>query len=452
VITQLILAGVNVFRINFSHGSHAEHRENIERIRAAAVSVPEPVAILADLCGPKVRVGNFRSGQVHLTAGERVVVTTRDVLGEPGLIPTQYAALASDVRPGNRIFIDDGLLELRVEQAAGTEVTCTVITGGPLKDRKGMNLPGVAVSSSALTDKDREDARFAIALGVDFLALSFVRRPEDVRALKTFLAEIGSHTPVIAKIEKPEALDCIDEILAEADGLMVARGDLGVEMPPEKVPIVQRHLIERGRLASKPVIVATQMLESMVHSPNPTRAEVSDVSTAVFLGADAVMLSAETAAGAYPLRAVEMMARVAGQVENWQGLDAGFRSITEDEEELPAPLPLRQAVARSTAQLSHDLQVRAIVVRTQHGRSAMVVAATRPSAPIVALTMDERVVRRLSLNWGVIPRLISAEDFAQPIRAARRQAVELGLATEGQFLLLLSGFGKNEPMVTVLTV
>ena len=452
VLDELIQAGTNVFRLNLSHGSHADHGENVQRIRAAAAKAGESVAILADLCGPKIRAGRFRDGSITLHQGEAVVVTTRDVPGEPGLIPSQYVELARDVRKGDRILLDDGLLELRVEQTDGTDIRCLVHTGGVLKDRKGMNLPGVAVSSPALTEKDREDARFALNAGVDFLALSFVRRPWDLTDLKTLIKEAGKQTPVIAKIEKPEAMDCIDEILAEADGVMVARGDLGVEMPPETVPIVQRELIERCRLAGKPVIVATQMLESMMTNPRPTRAEVSDVSTAVYLGADAVMLSGETAAGAFPVQAVRMMDRVARQVEGWQFLDRAFRSITEDEKELPPPLPLRNAVARATAQLSRDLQVRAVVVRSRGGLSAQVVSATRPSAPVVALTSDDAVSRRLALSWGVVPRRVSDEEFGQPKVTARRVVVELGVASVDQAILLLSDFGKNEPTVTVLTV
>jgi pyruvate kinase len=452
VLETLLRAGVNVFRLNLSHGDHAEHRSNFANIRAAAEAAGESVAVLADLCGPKIRVGRFAGGRITLETGQKVIVTTRNVLGEPGLIPSQYTALAEDVRPGDRILLDDGMLELHVANVAGSEVACMVTTGGVLKDRKGMNLPGVLVSSPALTDKDREDARFALDLGVDFLALSFVRRPRDVADLKALIASAGATTPVIAKIEKPEALDALDEILEAADGLMVARGDLGVELAPEAVPIVQHDLIKRSRQRNKPIIVATQMLESMVEHPRPTRAEVSDVSHAVFAGADAVMLSAETAAGAYPLKAVEMMDRVARQVEGWQWIEGAFRSLTAGERERPAPLPLREAVARSTAQLSRDLKVRAVVVRTRHGTSAEVVAATRPAAPILALTMDPVVYRRMNLLWGVVPRLIDASEFERPQSVARRHACELGLAEKGQTILLLAGFGAGEPMITVLPI
>ncbi len=452
VLHQLIRAGVNVFRLNLSHGEHSEHQVHYGRIRAAAEAAGEPVAVLADLCGPKIRVSRFAGGQIQLEPGTTVVVTTRDVIGGPGLIPSQYTALANDVRPGDRILLDDGLLELRVDSSEGTEIHCTVVVGGVLKERKGMNLPGVAVSSPALTAKDRDDARFALELGVDFLALSFVRRPQDVADLKELIAARGCKTPVIAKIEKPEAMDAIDEILAEADGLMVARGDLGVEMAPESVPIVQRDLVERARRASKPVIVATQMLESMVHNPRPTRAEVSDVSNAVFSGSDAVMLSAETSVGSYPVQAVEMMDRVARQVEGWQWLDTSFRSLTEHDEQPGKTLSLEAAVARATAQLSRDLRVRCIVVRSQRGTSARVVSSTRPAAPVIVLTTDPAMARRLNLCWGVVPRLIDAEAFARPQEAARNEAVELRLAEQGQHILVVSGFGKLEPMVTVVKV
>jgi pyruvate kinase len=454
VLAELLAAGVDVFRVNMAHGEHDDHREMVRRVRAAAEAAGRPAGVLADLCGPKVRAGKFAGGQIARVKGERVTVTTRDVVGGPGLIPSQYAALARDLRLGDRILLDDGLLELRVEAVQGEDVLCTVLAGGVLKDHKGMNLPGVAVSSPALTDRDRADALFALGLGVDWLALSFVRRPWDVTELKALIQEAGHSTPVIAKIEKPEAIDALDEILEAANGLMVARGDLGVEMPPETVPIVQRDLVAKARRAGKPVIVATQMLESMIASPRPTRAEVSDVSTAVFEGADAVMLSAETAVGAYPVRAVEMMDRVARQVEGWQWLDGAFRSIaaTDAEAEPAGPLPLRLAVARSTAQLSRDLRVRAVVVRTRNGVSARVVSSTRPAAPVVALTQGAEVARRVPLLWGVVPWLVGQAEFDRPQEAARRAVQELRLAEPGEVILLLAGFGKNEPQVTVLAV
>jgi pyruvate kinase len=452
-LERLIRAGVDVFRLNLSHGGHAEHRAAFAEVRRVSGELNQPVAVLADLCGPKIRVGRFADGRVELCAGQPVVVTTRPVLGGPGLIPSQYAALAHDVRPGDRLLLDDGLLELRVEKVDDTEVYCCVTTGGPLKDHKGMNLPGVPVSAPALTDKDRDDARFALELGVDWLALSFVRRPAEVEELRALTAALGRPTPVVAKIEKPEAVSAIDEVLAAADGLMVARGDLGVELPPEAVPIVQQELVLKARRACKPVIVATQMLESMVEHARPTRAEVSDVSHAVFSGADAVMLSAETSVGAHPVKAVEMMDRVARQVEGWQWVEGSFRSITAGEAPPgTAPLPLHAAVARSTAQLSRDLQVRAVVVPTRSGATAAAVSATRPAAPVLALTLDPAVCRRVNLLWGVVPRLVEPPDFERPQVVARRLARELGLAREGQYVLLVAGFGEKEPMITALPV
>ena len=316
--------------------------------------------MLADLCGPKIRVGRFPGGRLDLAAGEQVTVTTRDVTGGPGLIPSQYAELPGDVRPGDRILLDDGMIELRVLAIAGSEVSCTVLNGGVLKDRKGMNLPGVPVSAPALTDKDRADARFALDLGVDYLALSFVRSPADVAGLKELIAAEGSATPVIAKIEKPEG-DRLHRrnFLTWPTALLVARGDLGAgsKLAPEFVPIVQQELVTRARQKGKPVIVATQMLESMIEHPRPTRAEVSDVSHAVFAGADAVMLSAETASGAYPVKAVEMMDRVARQVEGWQWMEGASGSITRARTGTAAALAgaicgARRSVAPSVARLA----------------------------------------------------------------------------------------------------
>lgn len=454
-LEALLEAGVNVFRLNMSHGTQDQHREVIARLRAISARLGRPVAILGDLCGPKIRVGTFAGGEMLLTPGQKVTVTTRDVPGGDGVIPSQYSALANDVRPGNRILLDDGLLELRVERVDGTEVQCVVVHGGKLRDKKGMNLPGVALSTPALTQRDRQDARFLLAEGVDWLALSFVRRPADIADLRKEIQAAGQNTPIIAKIEKPEAVDALAGILEAADGVMVARGDLGVEMPLESVPIIQADLVEQARHAAKPVIVATQMLESMVTQPRPTRAEASDVSTAVMSGADAVMLSAETAAGAYPVEAVQTMDRIARKVEAWQSLETHFQQSERDLEsqaagERDAGLRLRRAIAKSTAQLCQDLRVRAVVVRSKGGTSAAQVSSNRPSAPIIALTTDQRVARRMMLLWGVIPRVISAEEFEKPKATARQHADALGLVEPGQQLLLLSGLGKQEPSLTAL--
>jgi pyruvate kinase len=451
IIERLIAVGVDVFRLNMSHGRQEDHRVVFERVRAAAAKLGRPTAVLADLGGPKLRVGRFAGGKVNLPAGGRVIVTTRAVIGGPGLVPSQYEGLADDLRPGSRILLDDGLLELRVEAVEGTDAECTVVHGGVLKDRKGMNLPRVNVSAPSLTEKDRDDARFVFRLGVDFVALSFVRRASDLDELKALMA--GHPTHLIAKIEMPDAVEAIDEILDACDGIMVARGDLGVEMPPESVPIAQRRLLARARAKNKPAIVATQMLESMVQNPRPTRAEVSDVSTAVFAGADAIMLSAETASGAHPIEAVEMMDRVARWVESCQWEEGAFGSIAARDE--TPPLPLHVAFARSTAQLSRDLRVRSIVVLSRTGMTAGVVAAARPAAPIIVATSDAATCRRANLLWGVVPIRVEAVDLKHPHALARRIVRELGLASEGQSILTVAGFkatrAETAPTLTVLS-
>lgn len=452
VLQSLLTAGVDVFRLNMSHGERDEHGQDFVELRRLTELENTPVAILVDLAGPKIRVGRFPGGQIELIAGLPVTVTTRKTTGNQGLIPSQYPDLAKDVRPGARLLLDDGNIELRVENIFQTEITCTVINGGILRDRKGINLPDVPLSAPPLTEKDRDDARFAMELGADYLVQSFVRKAEDIEELRDLIRSQGQNTRIIAKIEKPEALQALDAIMDAADGIMVARGDLGVELAPEKVPIVQQELVHLARRKQKPVIVATQMLESMVERPRPTRAEVSDVSSAVLSGTDAVMLSAETAIGAYPLRAVQMMDRVARQVESWQWGDDTFRSITRAEKELVPPLPQRQALARATAQLSRDLKIRAIVVRSLNGISTCMVSATRPGAPVISLSSERTVCRRMNLLWGVVPQLILAEEFDDPRTVARRLARELSLTEEGQHILLLAGLASPEPTITVLTV
>jgi pyruvate kinase len=455
VIEQLILAGVNVFRFNFSHGDHASHRLAYERVRAVSTRLGDPVAVLADLCGPKMRVGQFVGGQTELPSGGIVVVTTRDVAGGPGLIPSQYEAFARDVRSGDRVLLDDGLMEIRVLAVDSTEVTCQVVNGGILKDHKGMNLPGVSVSAPAFTARDRDDADFALGLGVDFIALSFVRIAADFDELKALIAAGRHPTHLVAKIEKPEALGTIDDILDVCDAIMVARGDLGVELPPEVVPIVQRQLIARARSKHKPVIVATQMLESMIYNPRPTRAEVSDVSTAVFGGADAVMLSAESASGAHPVEAVEMLDAIARQVEGLLWTERAFGAITsQDEVSLPMSLPT--AVARSIAQLSRDLRVRCVVVISRTGTTATAVAAARPAAPIIAVSSDAAACRRSNLLWGTVPVQVDSATLRDPTGLARRVAVDLGFASAGQPILLIAGFrpddARSTPTITVLRI
>ena len=441
-IEDMIRTGVDFFRLNMSHGRHADHQTSFERVRAAAARLGKPVGVLADLCGPKIRVGRFTGGAISLPGGGRVTITTRDVPGEPGLLPSQYQGLASDVVRGSRVLLDDGLLELQVEEVQGTEINCVVVHGGTLKDYKGMNLPGVTISAASLTTKDREDADFALKLGVDFLALSFVRKEADVIELNRLIAAAKSPAKVLAKIEMAEALEELDAILQASDGIMVARGDLGVQLPFEEVPLLQRRLVTRARAANKPIVIATHMLESMVERPRPTRAEASDVAWAVLSGADAVMLSAETATGAHPLRAVETLDRIARKVESHLWSEGAFGAVVDPPNVAP-PLPLHVAIARATSHLSRDLRVRAVVIPSHTGATARMVAAARPAAPIVAVSSDAGVCRRMNMLWGVVPDCVDAADLARAPELARRVARELGLASAGDYLLVVNGFGEG---------
>ena len=456
VLVQLIAAGVDVFRLNMSHGDHAGHAAAYAAVREAAARAGKPVAILADLCGPKIRCGMFRDGAIQLATGSTVTVTTRDVVGEGTLIPSQYEALASDVVPGNQILLDDGNLELRVERVDGSEITCTVIQGGTLKNKKGINLPDVAVSAPSLTAKDRRDVAFALELGVDLVALSFVRRRADVDELREVIDASGKSVAIVSKIEKPEALREIDGIVDASDALMVARGDLGVELPAESVPIIQGQLIDAARAKARPVIVATQMLESMIGNARPTRAEVSDVATAVMQGADAVMLSAETASGSFPVKAVEMMNRVARETEGYLWRQGAFGTIVHHHASLAPPLPLGDAIAHATAQLSRDLRVRSIFVITSGGMSARMVSSARPAAPVLAVSTSEQTCRVMNLLWGVIPVRVDASELEEPHILAKRLVREHDIAAEGDYVLRVSGFHPDTrlsmPTISVFAV
>ena len=454
-VESLINAGADVFRLNMSHGTHDEHAATYVHIRSAAEKLEKPVSVLADLCGPKIRVGTFEGGQITLAAGEHVSVTCREVQGRPGLIPSQYKALAGDIEAGKRILLDDGNIELAVRSVAGTEIDCEILNGGILKDHKGMNLPGADLSTRALTENDRVDAFFALGLGVDFLALSFVRHASDVETLRALISETHSHVGIIAKIEKPEALDHIEEILAAADAIMVARGDLGVELPPQKVPNAQEQLIDLARKLRKPVIVATQMLESMTEHPRPTRAEVSDVANAVRGGADAVMLSAETASGQYPVQAVKMMDDIVRQTEAYQWRRGAFGSLSWHYN-TPKPLPVEDALSQSVARLSRDLLARAVVVISLNDHSLAVMSSSRPAAPIIGVCPDYRSSCIANLLWGVIPVSVNLAKVDHPVSLARQIVLDRGLAVEGQTILLVRDFSsdpqENTPSVTIVTV
>lgn len=411
-LLDLIAAGMDVARLNFSHGDHTSHETAYREIRAAAKKAGRPIAILADLGGPKIRVGTMQNGAISLKRGAPIVLTTQEARGSAERISHSYQPLAHDVRPGDRILLDDGLLELRVTSSdiSRNEVACNVVVGGILRDHKGMNLPGVYLSTPALTEKDKKDIAFAKQLGVDFFALSFVRTPSDLLEAKALAGDI----PVIAKIEKPEAIESLGEILQAADGAMVARGDLGVEAGHEKVPLLQKRIIREIRHRAKPVITATQMLDSMTHNPRPTRAEVSDVANAVLDGTDAVMLSGETSVGEYPIEAVKTLDRIIREIEEsdyyseraYGGYYREARDTPRDDtSSRPANLDpsFSNAIADAVTEVSSHLELSAIAVYSESGRSAALVSAHRPSANVIAYSRYERVLNRLALYWGVKP-------------------------------------------------
>ncbi|HHH42719.1 MAG TPA: pyruvate kinase [Gammaproteobacteria bacterium] len=453
MIEELIAAGIDVVRVNMSHGDHPTHTRTVQRVRRAARRAGRHIAILLDLCGPKIRVGSFADGRIELATGETVTVTTRRVTGGPGLIPSQYRSLHRDVRAGERILLDDGKLELRVRSVKGTEVTCRVIEGGVLSDHKGMNLPNSALSTAALTDKDRTDVRLAIELGVDFVALSFVRSAKDVLQLKRYMKRAGGNIPVISKIERPEAVDAIDDIMEASYGIMIARGDLGIELPAEKVPLIQRELIAKGRQKGIPVIVATQMLESMMTSSRPTRAEVTDVAGAAMLSADAAMLSGETAAGRFPLQAVRIMDKVLREVERHQWQEGCFASEPIADRGSKAHV-VRESMAHAAVQLAHDLEMEAIIVPTHTGNTARIMASHRPLAPTVGASSDERICRQMTLNWGIVPVQLEASREHDWRAICEHIAQQCQLGRKGRDVLLVSGFNddpkRDEPVLKLL--
>ena len=434
IIDELLLAGANVFRLNFSHGTQEEHRAVISDIRGAALRLDLPVAILLDLRGPKIRTGLLEKGSIELKPGQMITITTEEIKGNERVISTTYKELPKDVKPGDRILIDDGLMEVKVKAVSGNNVDCEVVYGGILKESKGMNLPGVNVSAPSLSKKDMGDLDFGISQGVDYIALSFVRKSADVVELKNYLKKNGVDIPVIAKIEKPEALTNLEAILEESDGIMVARGDLGVELSPEEVPIAQKKMIAMANAAGKSVITATQMLESMITNPRPTRAEASDVANAVFDGTDALMLSGETAVGKYPVKAVEMMAKIAVEAEG----PALKQQLVRRKKEMPSSFS--QAVAFASYAAAGELHAKAVVVFSQTGSTAKLVSKLRPSTPIVAFTPLEETKRRLPLVWGVQPFCIECGGHTDEM-ICRGEAALLnnGLAELGDTIVVVSG-------------
>ncbi len=432
MLERLLNAGVNLFRLNFSHGSLEDKSSLINTIRAVSARLGKEVGILADLQGPKIRTGKMAGEGMVLHKGQEVVITTADILGADGLIPTIYTELPRDVTRGARILLDDGLLELKVLAIEGEEVRCLVVNGGLLKNNKGINLPGVKVSAPSLTEKDLADLDFCLWVDVDYIALSFVRTHEDVEQIKRIIYSAGKDIPVVAKIEKPEALRNFNKILKVTDAVMVARGDLGVEIEAEKVPLIQKKIIQACNLAGKPVITATQMLESMITNPRPTRAETSDVANAIIDGTDAVMLSGETASGSHPVAAVETMARIALDVET-----GGYGSRSN----APALMTpsIAQAVGEAACRAATSLKAKAIAVFTQSGSTAALISRFRPAIPIVAFTNAVEIQRKLSIYWGVRTRPITIlESMEQQIALAEQSLLAAGLR-KGDIVVIIMG-------------
>ena len=431
-------------RLNFSHGDHKDHAAVARMLREVAARAGRPLAILADLSGPKMRIGRFPGGPIELVSGQPFILTTRDVPGDQTIVSVTYKPLPRDVQPGEPILLDDGLLQLRVEKVVGDDVHTVVEIGGPLSNNKGLNMPGSALSAPALTAKDKVDAAFAVnELHVDYLALSFVRNVADVREAQA----LANGIPVIAKIEMPEAITNLEAILDAAEGAMVARGDLGVELGSEKVPVVQKRIIREMNKRGKLVITATQMLDSMMRNPRPTRAEAADVANAVLDGTDAVMLSGETASGAYPIEAVRMMDAIVCDVEKANLID---RSLGITTPKLTDNWDFASAAARAAALLSYTLPLKAIVILTRDGRTADLISEYRPAAPIIAITPQVAAANRLALAWGVTPRLgLPAEDLEETLRIATAVLLREQVCEKGDAFALVFGWPTSSNTNTV---
>src|SRR5215472_881105 len=434
VFRDLVRAGIDVVRLNFSHGTHEEKLALIQMIRKISREEHRPLCIMADLQGPKIRTSKLKDREpVHLVAGKRITITPRDVLGTASCVGTTFKTLAENVEQGSRILLSDGLIELRVHRVAGDDVVCDIINGGLLGENKGINLPGIPVRVPSLTEKDSHDLEFAIRNGVDAIAVSFVRTAEDVRMVRNRVAALGGETWIIAKLEKPQAIEHLDTILQVADGIMVARGDLGVEVPPEQVPAYQKHIIRRAAEYFKPVITATQMLESMIENPRPTRAEVSDVAHAVYDGTDAVMLSGESAVGKYPVEAVSMMARIVSEAEH---------HIKEDHLNEPmirqTRLSIAETICEATAHAADDLDLRGIARFTESGTTARQLSKYHPTAPIFALSPIDITINRLNLLWGTTP-----------VRCPKVNTTE-ALVEVAENLLEQNGYVRNREVIAIV--
>ncbi len=436
VLRAMARAGMNVARFNFSHGSHEEHKQRIDRVKAVREEYNLPIALLLDTKGPEIRTGDMKDGKIFLKKGEQLRLTPRACLGTPEKISITYPDLYQDVQAGTSILIDDGLIELRVEQTQEQDILCRVLNDGAVSNHKGINVPDVHLSIPYLSDKDKDDIKFGIEQGVDFIAASFVRTEDDVQQLRMLLDENGgAHINIIAKIENQQGVENVDGIIALADGIMIARGDMGVEIPTEDVPPIQKMLIKKVTLAGKQVITATQMLDSMMKNPRPTRAEVTDVANAIYDGTGAIMLSGETAAGLYPVEAVAMMARIAERTE--KDIDYRKRFFVRTRKANP---DITDAICHATCTTAYDLNARDIVTVTKSGRSARMVARYRPSCDIIGCTPTKKVWYQLSLAWGVTPVLLEEiNDVFDLFDSALETAKNQGLMQSGDIAVITSG-------------
>jgi len=448
VLETLVQAGMNVARLNFSHGTHEEHLKKIETIREISGRFKQPVAILQDLSGPKIRIGQVKDGGVELRREGDFFLTNQEIVGDEKGAFVNYAPLPAEVMPGDTILLSDGTIELRVLKSDGKKIQCRVVVGGVLTSHKGVNFPTRSILASAFTEKDQQDLHFGIQHGVDFIGLSYVKEAADIRGVKNFLQKESANVPVIAKIERKEALEHIDEILSASDGIMVARGDLGVETPLEKVPNVQKRLIRKANVLGKPVITATQMLRSMVDHIQPTRAEVTDVVNAIYDGTDAVMLSEETASGQYPVDAFRMMAKIARSAEEEFPHPLFLRRKTDEGME---GMNVQRAITRAASLLAEEVGAKVIVTPTESGSTARWVSKLRPRQPILALSRHVSTVRELSLCWGVTPVLVPAsKDTDEMLERSKKLPQELGMASTGEKIIIIAGVPIGIPGTTNL--
>ena len=448
VLEKMISSGMNVVRLNFSHGSYEEHTDVIKTIRFLSRTMKKSIGIILDLQGPKIRIGKMKDGNpVKLRKNRTLHITTKSVAGTADIISTIYKKLVYDVKKGDKILLDDGFIKLKVLSKTKDTVSCKIINGGTLKEHKGINLPGVNISAPSLTPKDKRDLNFGIKSGVDYFALSFVRNADDLNLIKSIIKKQGSDIPVIAKIEKPEAVDNIDEILEAADGIMVARGDLGVEVKPEKVPTIQKHIIHKAILANRPVITVTQMLETMIANPIPTRAEVSDVANAIYDGTDAIMLSGETASGKYPVKAVQMMSRIVSEAEGSYMMKYNFQ-YDKDPEDI-----VTHAVAQASVNILHEVDAKAIIAFSVSGKTSKLISKQRPSKPVYVFTPSTAIYNRLSLIWGITPLYVPhIYDTERIIDSGEKLLLKKKIINNGDLIVIVTGLALKRGSTNLIKI